>query len=305
VLAGPHHAYVPSSFFWPTELAINAADDSQGAGNVWLATYGQHQSDPEQSGELIKFTPDGNELLRAALPTDWVLCLGGLSVNTYTGNVWLTQYCGAQLQLWEIDPAGRILDTVNLSGRAPNNIVVDMTDEDVWFLAYRTYSEPDEIVKMDPSGTIVFTAFGLAQDTLRDVAAYVPPSAAPSVDVRVEPETIVPRSNGLLKVAILSSQSFDALQIDPLSVRFGPLAAPAERVSVHDVNRDGGADLVAAFRIAATGIASATPRPRSPHVLTTVKPSRDQPRCARVAVEARTSASEIKPARSRTSTPLL
>jgi hypothetical protein len=75
-----------------------------------------------------------------------------------------------------------------------------------------------------------------------------------NVDVDITPGTIVPHSHGLVHLTLLSSATLDSLQIDPRTLRFGPLAANAQRTSVRDVNRDGIADLVAAFRIPRTGI---------------------------------------------------
>ena len=76
-----------------------------------------------------------------------------------------------------------------------------------------------------------------------------------SLEVEITPETVVPHSNGLVHLALLSTTpTLDPLQIDPRTLRFGPLAATAQRISVRDVNRDGIADLVAAFRIPRTGI---------------------------------------------------
>jgi hypothetical protein len=81
-------------------------------------------------------------------------------------------------------------------------------------------------------------------------------SATPTLllDVEIRPEVIVPHSRGLVHIALLSAPTLDALQIDPLTLRFGTLKPSAPRTSVHDVNRDGVADLVVAFRIPSTGI---------------------------------------------------
>jgi hypothetical protein len=57
-------------------------------------------------------------------------------------------------------------------------------------------------------------------------------------------------------VAILTTETFDATTVDPLSVRFGPDGAKAvpKNGQIKDVNDDGEPDLVLRFRIPATGI---------------------------------------------------
>jgi hypothetical protein len=70
------------------------------------------------------------------------------------------------------------------------------------------------------------------------------------------PNTINPKSNGVIPVAILTTESFDASTVDPLSVRFGPKGAKEAHQKGHleDVNHDGEPDLVLHFRTQNTGI---------------------------------------------------
>ncbi|MGB4037971.1 MAG: hypothetical protein WBK66_05670, partial [Bacillota bacterium] len=59
---------------------------------------------------------------------------------------------------------------------------------------------------------------------------------------------------GMLSVAILSTENFDAREIDLLSVTLGPAYqnpsrwAPAVQGALQDVNRDGKADMVVKFK---------------------------------------------------------
>jgi hypothetical protein len=64
------------------------------------------------------------------------------------------------------------------------------------------------------------------------------------------------KSRGVIPVAILTTDTFDATSVVPESVRFGPNAAMEAhgRGHIEDVNRDGRPDLVLHFRTQETGI---------------------------------------------------
>lgn len=63
------------------------------------------------------------------------------------------------------------------------------------------------------------------------------------------------RSAGDVRVAILGSAAFDALQVEPASARFGPGSARPVRFEWMDYNRDGYTDRGLLFRIAEVGFA--------------------------------------------------
>jgi hypothetical protein len=87
-----------------------------------------------------------------------------------------------------------------------------------------------------------------------------PKSVEISVTVDIKPgsfpNSINPKSNGVIPVAILTTDTFDATTVDPLSVRFGPKGAKEAHKKGHieDVNHDGEPDLLLHFRTQATGI---------------------------------------------------
>jgi hypothetical protein len=90
---------------------------------------------------------------------------------------------------------------------------------------------------------------GKCKDTeVQDVTIDIRPGSSPN--------RINPKSHGVISVAILTTDRFDATTVDPLSVRFGPQGAQAAPKKGHtkDVNHDGEPDLVLHFKTRATGI---------------------------------------------------
>jgi hypothetical protein len=70
------------------------------------------------------------------------------------------------------------------------------------------------------------------------------------------PNSINPKSKGVIPAAILTTDTFDATTVDSLSVEFGPNGAIEAHGKGHieDVNGDGKNDLMLHFRTQATGI---------------------------------------------------
>lgn len=87
--------------------------------------------------------------------------------------------------------------------------------------------------------------------------AALPEPVALAIRPGLGRSVVNPRSHSVLTVAILSDSIFNALDIDPATVRFGPAAAAPllHPRTAFDVDRDGDADLLLAFRLPETGIA--------------------------------------------------
>lgn len=68
---------------------------------------------------------------------------------------------------------------------------------------------------------------------------------------------INPRSNGKIRVAVLTRDGFDATEVDPTTVRFGRTGTEAAPVhfALKDIDGDGNTDLVLRFKTQQTGIA--------------------------------------------------
>ena len=70
-----------------------------------------------------------------------------------------------------------------------------------------------------------------------------------------DPNMVYPNKTGKLPVAVLSSAEFDATQVDPATLRFGPAGASRTGPAVvEDVDSLHGNDLKAKFRVEETGI---------------------------------------------------
>src|SRR5205823_6085299 len=79
-----------------------------------------------------------------------------------------------------------------------------------------------------------------------------------SIDIKpgVFPNNVHPGANGKIEVAILGTASFNATNVNPMSVRFGHSGteAPALSWTLTDVDGDGDVDMVLKFKISSTGI---------------------------------------------------
>jgi photosystem II stability/assembly factor-like uncharacterized protein len=90
--------------------------------------------------------------------------------------------------------------------------------------------------------------------------AIEPAAAATSVEIDIKPgsssNSINPRSNGNIPVAVLTTSSFDASSVDPGTVRFGQTGKEAAqlRSSQEDVDKDGDLDLVLHFNTQQSGL---------------------------------------------------
>ena len=82
-----------------------------------------------------------------------------------------------------------------------------------------------------------------------------------NVQIDIKPGSDVnpinPNSNGVIPVAILTTDDFDATSVDPETVMFGAeLSAEPVHYALEDVDGDGDIDMILHFRTQETGIVS-------------------------------------------------
>jgi len=84
------------------------------------------------------------------------------------------------------------------------------------------------------------------------------PFAAVEIDIKPGSSLngINPRSLGVIPVAILTTDAFDASTVNPATVRFGPTGTEATPVqsALADVDGDGDLDLILHFTTQSTGV---------------------------------------------------
>jgi hypothetical protein len=80
-----------------------------------------------------------------------------------------------------------------------------------------------------------------------------------TIDIKPDevPNSINPRNNGVIPVAILTNEAFNASSVDPATVRFGATGTEtaAQHSALEDVDGDGDLDMILQFRTQQTGIA--------------------------------------------------
>jgi hypothetical protein len=109
----------------------------------------------------------------------------------------------------------------------------------------------------DDGLTVVYNSAYVHEDL---AILFSPPVEGLVIDIKPgsDDNPINPKSKGVIPVAILTTPDFDATQIDPSTIAFGPAGASIAHKHAHveDVDGDGDLDLMVHFRTQETGIAA-------------------------------------------------
>jgi hypothetical protein len=123
-----------------------------------------------------------------------------------------------------------------------------------------TYSTPELVLTSGVGISVPLFGGSYNADRIWNGTIYY--DVLPYMEIDIKPGSVVnpinPKSKGVIPVAILSSDVFDATQIDYQTIRFGPAGAEIAHKHPHldDVNGDGIMDLMLHFRTQDTGIMS-------------------------------------------------
>jgi hypothetical protein len=262
-------AVTTSTLLWPTEshALIFFADRS-----AWEAAVGGNFEEVDIAGQLAEFAilPAGNPLLlpfdetlafditlqRLQVPSSWATWSGGKTPAVlYTqGADSLTATFGpgpvAAFGL-EIEP--NLFAVLNVTLTTINGGTHTLTQTVNGFGGAKFFGWTEgSVVSMQLTCTGGCLGFGFGEMVKAEGVVMV------MIDIHPGsfPNSINPRSQGVIPVAILTTASFDATTVDPSTVFFGATGAEAAAVqfALEDVDGDGDLDLILHFRTQDTGI---------------------------------------------------
>ena len=242
LLAQPAHAQVP-----PFEFVSESAIYNPATGDVqftvefnqppdfWTADFIGRQN------HAFQFFIDGDPNL--PYPTNYDAIIGGAEIYDSIDRIRIRKPNSTDpLAGWGPVRASVpfSLDGNSLRFSAPLEVLTDKSDGGLFSYELEVYEDG-----------------GLTNYVFSESIVLPPPLEA-DIDVRPGSKSnrINPRSEGNVPVAILTTNGFDARDVDPEAVRFGATGAEAEpgRYSFRDVDRDRDIDMVLRFEIEDTGI---------------------------------------------------
>ncbi len=206
-------------------------DEGGGSTNKWIfwvtsnnLNFHLNTSAGESSGVSVPFAPLLNTWYHVAVAR------GGTTYTFYVNGAPL----GSVINPQPVPDANAPLHI----GRAESFFTNGLLDEVEIFSRALFASEIQAIFNADSAGKCKFTT----------VEIDIKPGSFPN--------SINPGSNGAISVAILTTSTFDATAVDPMSVQFGPAGAMEShrRSHIEDADGDGDLDLVLHFRTQDTGI---------------------------------------------------
>src|SRR5262249_35567110 len=201
------------------------------------------------TGATLWDTPLGGEIYAGGTAGGlaFAISFSGIvyAVNADTGAIVWSFNTGSGFQSSAVSSAG---GRVFFSGA--NGILFALNESTGELLWSRTGATipivADGLVFANTSGEVV--AIGAAVPTRTTVEIDIKPGTFPN--------SINPRSKGVLPVAIVATNTFDPATVDPTTVRFGRTGTQTAPVhfALQDVNGDGKTDMILQFNTQETGI---------------------------------------------------
>lgn len=174
----------------------------------------------------------------------------GIALDLKAGKMYWTDVLAHKIQRSNLDGSG-VEDLVTGLGN-PAGIALDVVGGKMYWTDILTH----KIQRANLDGSnIEDLVTGLSIPA--DIALELGPRQV-TIDIKPggDPNSINPRDQGRIPVAILSTADFDATTVDAGTVRFGATGteATARHSAVEDVNGDGKPDMIFQFETQATGI---------------------------------------------------
>ena len=259
---GPHH-----QTFQPGPHGNVAAVD-RSDGSLYFGDIVSLPNDDILEGHLVKFSAEGEQLFRVRygalhhiVRVLWDV-ITDIDVSARDGSVYLTTGSTFNFggSVAHVSAMGADLGTVEYREYV-NSVAVDPEDSGVWIGHMPVVDDGETLIapmilrKLDPSS--LQTDLSVPFESVVTVIGAAPAAFEISLDIETRDKrnviNLIPQK-GEIRVALLSSATFDALQVDVDTIRFGTAGAVVRSYWTRDVNRDGYMDLVVTFRTAHTGI---------------------------------------------------
>lgn len=208
------------------------------------------------SNSILKVDTSGNVSIFAD-STDGLDSTFGITFDHVANMIWVTNNRGSsKAQIYKFDLNGNgsyYADIGSYIQPQARGILIDSDG-----LPLVPLGDLDSVVKVDSSGNTadiwiqnidypVDLDFAPTLTSVTTITIDIKPSKKPK-------NIIVLKKNKKLKVAIVGDAIFDALQVDPATIKFGPSGASPIRFKGKDYNHDGFPDLILTFKLNETGI---------------------------------------------------
>jgi hypothetical protein len=250
-------------------MYVTIAYDSSGT-RKWIAEYDQENN---ESGRDIALDSMGNVYVTGYSADDYAT----IAYDSNGNQLWEARYPNGG---WNglpgyprqydcaiaVDSSGIVYVTGGSYSSESNGdyvtIAYDTNGNQIW---EATYNGPGNdydrsvAIAIDPANNVYVTGYSTGDGTGNDYCTIkYGRSLTISVDIDIKPggfpNSINPRSKGVIPVAILTTDTFDATTVDGTTVRFGPDEAEPAHYTLEDVDWDGDLDMIFHFRTQETGI---------------------------------------------------
>ena len=255
-------------------------------GMIHLGTLGgldSHAESINDAGEIVGYSTNATGRIHAFLwtETDGMIDLGALGgdeslalgINNSSQIVGNSRTSSVQIHAFFWTRTGGMIDLGTLGPTSSNALGIDDKGQVVGHSASSTglthafiWTEKDGMTDLGPgafysiSGRGNYVAGTFSFDVAYRAARWELPTVIP-VEIDVKPGSDenpvnLKASNGVIPVAILSTDDFDATTVDVFSVAFGPGGALEAHGKGHieDVDHDGDLDMMLHFRVGEVGL---------------------------------------------------